>query len=212
MDRWSSSSDLLAQVVLHRDRAEHVLDHRHERFHDALALCGHGREGRLLPGVQRLVELGGGNEVGQVLLVVLHDERHLLGHQPVRQQVDLHVLEGRLVLLHVAPARVRHEDHRVRAGQHHPAGGVVLDLAGDGVELDLEVVAGDGPQAEGKQVEEERAVLGGVERDQAVVAARVGDGVDLLEVRGLSRLRGTVVDHLGLDSPLGEVELDHEAA
>jgi hypothetical protein len=24
-------------------------------------------------------------------------------------------------------------------------------------------------------------------------------------------LRGSVVDHLGLDSPLGEVELDHEA-
>ena len=68
--------------------------------------------------------------------------------------------------------RVGHEDDRIRSGQNHPAGRVVLHLAGDRVELDLEVVAGHGAQAEGQQVEEQRPVLGGVERDQAVGASR----------------------------------------
>ena len=69
-------------------------------------------------------------------------------------------------------AGVGHEHDRVGAGQHDPPGRVVLDLARDGVELDLEVVAGDRAQAEGQEVEEERAVLGGVEGDQPVVRRR----------------------------------------
>ena len=80
---------------------------------------------------------------------------------------------------------------------------------GHGVELDLEVVAGDGAEAEGQQVEEERPVLGRVERDQPVRPLGVGDAVDLLEVGGLPGLRRPVVDHLGFDGPLAEVELDH---
>jgi hypothetical protein len=149
-------------------------------------------------------------DLREVTLVVLEDEGHLLRHQPVREQVDLHVLEGRDVLLQHRFLAVGHEDDRVRAREHDPAGRVVLNLAGDGVDLHLEVVAGHGAQAEGQEVEEQRPVLGGVERDEAVAALGVGQAVDLLEVGRLAGLSGSVVDHLGFDGPFAEVELDHK--
>ncbi len=199
----------LLQVVLERDGGEHVLHHRRERLHHALAPRGHRGEGLAAPEVQRAVELGPREEALEVLLVVLQDEGDLLRHQAVGEQVDLHVLEGRQVLPCHPLLAVRDEDDRVRSGQHHSPGGVVLDLAGHGVELDLEVVAGDGAEAEGQQVEEERSVLGRVQRDQPVRPLGVADAVDLLEVGGLPGLRRPVVDHLGFDGPLAEVELDH---
>jgi hypothetical protein len=55
-----------------------------------------------------------------------------------------------------------------------------LDLAGDGVELDLEVIPGHRAETEGQEIEEEGSVLGGVERDEPVVALGVGEAVDLL--------------------------------
>ena len=166
------SSPLLLEVVLHGDGREHLLDDGDEGLHDAVPPRRGGGERPAVPGVQGLAQFGGRQQVGEVLLVVLDDDGQLLGDQAVGEQVDLHVLEGREVVLEHRLARVGHEHHRVGAGQHHPAGGVVLDLAGDRVELDLEIVAGDRPQAEGKEVEEERAVLRGVERDEPVVARR----------------------------------------
>ena len=59
----------------------------------------HRREGLAAPEVQGPVHLGLGLEVRQVLLVVLEDEGNLLGNQAVREQVDLHVLEGGQVFL-----------------------------------------------------------------------------------------------------------------
>jgi hypothetical protein len=81
--------------------------------------------------------------------------------------------------------------------------------AGHRIELDLEVVAGDSTQTEGEQVEEEGAVLGGVQGDETVGARGVGDPVDLFQVGGLARLGRTVVDDLRFDGPFAEIELDH---
>ena len=200
---------LLLQVVLDGDGRQHVLDHRHEGVQHALPARRDRLHGFAVPEVQGLLQLGIGAQVAEVLLVPLEDEGHLLGNQPVGQQVYLHVLEGLYVLLEGAALAVGHEDHGVRARQHDPPGGVVLDLAGHGVDLDLEVVAGDRSQAEGQEVEEEGPVLGRVQGDEAIGPLGVGQAVDLLEVGRLARLGRAVIDNLGLDGPFAEVELDH---
>ncbi|MFN8095782.1 MAG: hypothetical protein U0599_26780 [Vicinamibacteria bacterium] len=200
---------LLLQVVLDRDRPEHVLHDGDERVEDPLAAGRNRREGLLAPQVQGAVELVSRQEAVEVLLVVLEDERDLLGNQSVREEVHLHVLEGGDVLARHRLLRVGDEDDRVGPREHHPARGVVLDLPGNRVELDLEVVAGDGAEAERQEVEEEGPVLRGVQRDEAVGALGVGEPVDLLEVGGLPGLRRPVVDHLRFDGPFAEVELDH---
>jgi hypothetical protein len=107
-------------------------------------------------------------------------------------------------------ARVRDENDGIGAGEDDAAGGVVLHLAGYRVELYLEVVARDTTQAERQQVEKQGPVLGGIQRDQAVVPGRIRELVDLFEVGGLARLRRAVIDHLGLDGPFAEIELDHK--
>ena len=203
---------LLLEVVLERDGGQHLLHHRLEGLHHPHAARRDRGDGLAAPEVQRAVELGPRDQRIEVLLVVLEDEGHLLRDEAVGEEIDLHVLEGREVLPRHGAVAVRDEHHGVGAGQNHASGGVVLHLPGHGVELDLEVVAGDGSEAERQQVEEQRPVLRRVEGDQAVRPVGVGDPVDLLEVGGLPGLRRPVVDHLRFDGPLAEVELDHGRA
>ncbi len=200
---------LLLEVVLDGDGREHLLHHRQEGLEHALPLGGHRLHGLAAPEIQGLLQLALGGHVGEVLLVPLEHERHLLGHQTVGEQVDLHVLEGLHVLFEGLALAVRHEDHGVGPRQHHATGGVVLDLARHGVDLHLEVVARNRAEAEGKEVEEKRSVLGGVQGDETVRSLGIRDPVDLLEVGGLAGLGRAVVDDLRLDGPLAEVELDH---
>src|SRR5262249_9716318 len=63
-----------------------------------------------------------------------------------------------------------------------------------------------------QEIEVERAVVGGVERDQLAARLREQHAVELLEVRGLARERRAVVDELQQDLPAGHVDLDHGVA
>ena len=203
---------LLLEVVLGGDAGEHVLHHRDEGLENPVSTGRDGLESLAAPGVQGAVEVLPGQEGLEVPLVVLQDEGDFLRDEAVGEEVDLHVLEGRRVLPRHRLLAVGHEDDRVRPRQDHPAGRVVLDLARYRVELDLEVVSRDPPEAEREQVEEQGPVLCGIERDEPVGPVGVGQTVNLLEIRGLPRLGRPVVDHLGFDGPFAEVELDHGRA
>ena len=96
--------------------------------------------------------------IPQVPLVVLDDLRDRRVDL-VREQVLVQAPEALRVRVQHRGLAVGDEHDRVRSREHHPAGGVVLHLPGHGVELDLEVVAGDGPQAEGQEVEEELSLI-----------------------------------------------------
>ena len=112
------------------------------------------------------------------------------------RQVDAQVLQGLHVRLEHRALRVGHEDHSVDALEHELAGRVVEDLARNRVELDAGLEAGDRADFERQQVEEERAVGLGLERDHlaAGVARRVV--VDELEIRRLAAQTRAVVDDL----------------
>ncbi len=77
------------------------------------------------------------------------------------------------VLLHFFPLRIGHEDDAVDAAQHELAGGVVNDLAGDGVELELGLEPLDDYRVEREEIEEQRAIRCGRQRDE--VAAILPD-------------------------------------
>ena len=69
------------------------------------------------------------------------------------------VLEGIEVFLKAVLLAVHHEHKPVNAAQHQFARRVVIDLAGDGVELELRLEAFDFPQVQRKEVEKQRPVL-----------------------------------------------------
>ena len=98
--RWPGSRPFSLRLYLTAMAASISCTTATKRLEHALALGGHRGKGLPAPEVQRPgSSSASGLDVRQVLLVVLDDQGHLLGHQPVREQVDLHVLEGRLVLL-----------------------------------------------------------------------------------------------------------------
>src|SRR5437762_11029353 len=97
----------------------------------------------------------------------------------VRAQID-HALD--IGVFH-GPLGVADEDDAVHALQDELAGGVVEDLAGDGVELDPRLEASDDADVEGEEVEKEGPVRLRLERDHLAARARGRPAVDMVEVR-----------------------------
>ena len=122
----------------------------------------------------------------------------------VGERLDVGVLHRAL--------RVGDEHDAVDALEHELARRVVEDLAGNRVELDAGLESADHPDVEGQQVEEERPVRLGLERNH--LAARTGrrPAVDVVEVGGLSAQTGAVVHDLGRHLHRGVVEENHAAS
>src|ERR1019366_8963703 len=76
---------------------------------------------------------------------------------------------------------------------------VVEDLPGHGVEVEARLEPAHGAEVERQEIEEERAVGLGGERDELALGGRVRPVVDVLEVRRLSAEAGTVVNDLAVD-------------
>ena len=180
-----------------------------EGLEHALPPHGHGRDHLGPPAVERAVERLDLQDLRQVALVVLEDEGHRRRVQVVGEQVLRHLPVALDVLLPAVEGGVRDEHERVGALQHQPAGGRVHGLAGNGEDLQAQVEAAEAGRLEGEQVEEDRAVLGGVDRDQLPAALRVGAAVQDLQVGGLPPDRRAVVDQLDLDRPVAVIQLDH---
>ena len=94
-------------------------------------------------------------------LVVLEDVGDFAQVELQRLEVVLHIFEALNVLLHFLVGGVGDEHEAIHAAQDELAGGVVDHLPGDGVELELGLVALDGDRLQGEEVEEQRAVRAG---------------------------------------------------
>ena len=115
--------------------------------------------------VQVGLELLDGEDARQVPLVVLESEGDFVQVQPDLGQVGAEVREAFEVGLPHRALRVRDEDDAVHSLEDELAGRVVEDLPGDGVELDARLEPADHPDVERKEIEEERAIGLGLERD-----------------------------------------------
>ena len=147
------------------------------------------------------------HDVRQVALVPLEDQREGLWVEGVVLEVVDQVADHPGVFLEHAALGVRDEHHPVGAGEDLPAGRVVLDLAGHGVQLDAHVHAVETPEIERQQVEEQRAVLLGPQGDHLLAGLGVGDAMNRLEVGRLSGQTGAVVDELEVEGLVRAAEL-----
>ena len=185
---------------------------RRERLQDTLA-ADRDRGDRLrLAAVEGAVEGLDLQHLRQVALVVLEDEGHLGGVEVVGEEVLRHLPVALEVLLPAVERRVRDEDERVRPLQHQSAGRRVHRLAGDGQDLQPQVEAAEARRLEGEEVEEDRPVLGGVDRDHLAAALGVGAAVQHVQVGRLPPDGGPVVDELDLDRAVAVIQLDHDGS
>ena len=137
-----------------------------EGLEDALAPDGDRRDHLGPPLVEPPVERLDLDDLRQVALVVLEDERHRRGVEVVGEQVLRHLPVALDVLLPAVEGGVRDEDERVGPLQDQAAGRRVHRLAGDREDLQAQVEAPEARGLEGEQIEEDRPVLRGVDRDQ----------------------------------------------
>ena len=104
------------------------------------------------------------------------------------------------------------EHHAVDALQDQLAAGVVEHLAGHGVEVEARLEAADLAERQRQEVEEQRALGLGRERDHLALRLGVGLVVDVLQVGRLPAQAGPVVDDLAVDLARRVVDEAHRAS
>ncbi len=180
-----------------------------EGLHHPLTFDGGGLGVREAFEPERFLQGLHGEDAGEVPLVELDDDGGVVHVEVVFLQVVEQVGEALAGGLDHRGLGVGYEDDGVGAFEHELAGLVVEDLAGDGVELDLEVERADFADVDRQQVEEERAVgLGGQRQHLSLLR-----GIELVENHHqVSRFPAEprpVIDDLGRHLPRGVVEQDH---
>jgi hypothetical protein len=174
----------------------------HKGLKHALPLGRHGREGLdAIAEAEVRVEFALAEHVGQVALVVLHDDRDLA--RTFGMQVLAHALQRLQILLQTALLTIDDEDHRVGASEHILAHAPVLGLPGHGEPLDPDLEAAHRAEVDRQEVEQQRRLFFSVDRYQLHFVARAQNAVHALQAGGLAANANAVVDELRVDRALG---------
>jgi hypothetical protein len=111
----------------------------------------------------------------------------------VAEQMLGHFFHTLEILVPSIGCGVGNEDDGVGVLEKHlPCGGIET-LSRDGNDLEAKLVAAESGRREGKQIEEDRSVLGRVDGDQVETLLLESASVKRLEIRRLSARRRTVV-------------------
>ena len=180
---------------------QHASDHV-ERFKHALALVsGRRKRGHLhVPIIEQEFHIVHRRDIWQVPLVELQDIRDFGQIQLEGFEILFKVDEALDVFRHFFVLRIGDKDDAIDAAQDQLAGGVVNDLARNGVKLKLCLKALDGHRLNGQEVKEEGAIRARGERDEFALVA--GGGlhviVDLDQVGGFATHGWSVVNDFDL--------------
>ena len=159
--------------------------------------------------VEEVFEVIDGCRVREVPLVVLKDDGEAVDGAVVEAEIGLKTLEGLQIIPLAIHLGIGDEDDAIGLAQDELEGGVVGDLARDGVEMEGGVVARNGVGFDAQEVEEERAILCGGEGNEITAASRIELGVDLLNVSGLTAQRGSAIDDLKTNGTFVVVDAGH---
>src|SRR5262245_61020522 len=132
---------------------QHARNHV-ERFKHSLALVRGGGERRDLnfTVVQEKFHVFNGRDVWEIAFVVLNDVRNIMQVQLESLEVLFKVGKGFNVLSHLVVLGVSNKNDAVNATENELAGGVVDDLPGHSVELELRFETFDRHGFDGKEV------------------------------------------------------------
>ena len=149
-------------------------------------LVAHGLELGHLGRVEHLAQLVERRRVRQVALVVLDDVRELVEVVALLRAGSRRRFSSDSMFASMRSiCESADEDHAVDALQDQLAARVVEDLAGHRVEVEAGLEAADLAERQRQEVEEQRALGLGRERDHLALRVGVGLVVDVLQVRRL---------------------------
>ncbi len=170
-------------------------------------------DGEILGGVaERLIHDVAREGVGEVAFVVLEDDGEGVRVGAIGGEVLVEGVPRGEIVSGAARVAVGDEDEAIGTAEDDLAGGVVVGLTGDGVELEAGAVAVDEDAFDGEEVEEERAVAHGGEGDEVAAGGVIEPLVDPGEVGGFSGHGGAGVDEFEGDLAGFVVEDGHGAA
>src|SRR5262245_2889350 len=181
---------------------EHGLTPGLERLTHAAALGGDRFELRGAERVERRVQALERERRPEVALVVLEDPRDagtLRRSVPERCELLLEVVERIAVGALARRVRVGHEHDPIRPGEYRAPRQPVVDLPRDGIEVEAGGEAVHLPEVHWQEVEEQRAIVVGGDRDQPAAALLGQALVEELEVGGLPPEPRAVIDDLEMD-------------
>ena len=148
-----------------------------------------------------------------VTLVVLVDARQpadLRGAKPDAREVLIEVGQRLAVRELARGVRVGHEHHAVHPLEHRPARQPVVDLPRDGIKVEPGGEAVDLAELEGKEVEEQRPLVVGRDRDHPAAPLGREPVVQDPEVGGLPAEPRAVVDDLEMDLARPVIDERHQ--
>ena len=159
-----------------------------------------GKEGHLhFAVVEQEFHVLDGRGIGQVALVVLQHVRDVGEVEFERFEIVLEVLEALDVFRHLVVLRIGHKNDAVHAAQNQLPGGVVNDLARNGVKLKFGLETLDGHGFNGQKIEKQRAVRTGGQGNQLALLLHVLHvAVDLFEIGRLAALARAVINDFDL--------------
>src|SRR5689334_4603880 len=170
----------------------------------------HARRIADLPtGIQRCLEVADRRGVGKIALVVLNHEGHARKVVPIFRHVVVQVLHRFLIRFHALDLRIGDENDAVDALENELTARVVVDLAGNGIEMEARLEPANRAEIDGEEIEEESALRLRRERDE--FSSRVGRdfAVDVLEVRRLAAQPRRMVDDFDVTLARGVVDHRH---
>jgi len=146
----------------------------------------------------------------QVAFVILEYERHLPNRESLVAQVLHEVIQAFDIFIFLHFERVGDENDAVNPSQYELSGGVVHDLAGNGVELDANGHVEHFADIEGQKVEEKGPVSPGVDGDHFAANLSGHGFMNIEQICGLPPAARAVVDYFCLDFVLAQIYECHE--
>lgn len=169
------------------ETAEHFLGDRIERGEHVLPSGGDGFEGGKADAsscaiIEIALEFGSGGGSGGIAFIVLKRDRKASGIGSVIPHVLNHRVERMVIGFEAIGRGIRYEDEAIRTVKNELASGIVMNLAGDGVELKTSLVTINFRGVHGQEIEEQCAIGRGRKGNEVSTLLLVHFGVDVRKI------------------------------
>ena len=134
---------------------------------------------------------------------------HHVHHTPIKgnfeddffidSQIFLKIFQGEDIFLSSYGHGIGHENNTVHTAQHQSAGRIVFYLAGDGVQLNFNVITVDDSDIERQEIKKQGPVPMGLDSDHLGIDTLGEFFIDIFQIGRLASPAGTVIDDFNLD-------------